>query len=148
MIKPFTWLLALAGTVSIVFAACSKDDDPQPADNSQIAGTWHFQKEVDSLFDKSNQLVSVDTTYAADLDLDNPSITFQQNGTVTSALSDTLTGTYTYKPASKTLEIVSSDGISQQLNVITLDGAQLVFESTDTDYGDGKYSKEYFYLTK
>jgi len=146
MIKPFAWLLALAGIIAIVFTACSKDDDPKPSDNSKIVGTWRFEIGVDSLFDKDNQLVSVDTTLAADLDLDNPSITFEQNGKVSSILSDTTTGTYTLN--GKILEIVSSDGISQQLNVITLDGTQLVFETTDTDYGNGNYSKDYFYFKK
>ena len=146
MRKPFTWLLAMAGTITIAFAACSKDDDKEGPDNSVIAGTWRFEIGIDSLFNKQNQLISVDT-----LDVENPAntyITFQQDGKFSSNLNDTtVTGTYALVD-SKTLELSNNGSVPQQVNIVTLNSTQLVLSSTDTDFGNGNYSKEYFYLKK
>ena len=146
MRKPFTWLLAMAGTITIAFAACSKDDDKQQPDNSVIAGTWHFEVGIDSLFNKEHQLVSVDT-----LDVENADsvyITFQQDGKFSSNLNDTtVSGVYTLVNAT-TLELSNNGSVPQQVNIVTLNSTQLVLSSTDTDFGNGNYSKEYFYLKK
>gem|GEM_PF-1016596 len=146
MRKPFTWLLAMAGTITIAFAACSKDDDKQQPDNSVIAGTWHFEVGIDSLFNKELQLVSVDT-----LDVENADsvyITFQQDGKFSSNLNDTtVSGVYTLVNAT-TLELSNNGSVPQQVNIVTLNSTQLVLSSTDTDFGNGNYSKEYFYLKK
>jgi hypothetical protein len=143
MRKPFTWLLAMAGTITIIFAACSKDDDKQQPDNSVIAGTWHFEVGIDSLFNQQHQLISVDT-----LDADSAYITFQQDGKFSSNLNDTtVSGSYTLVNAN-TLELSSNGSVPQQVNIVTLNSAQLVFSTTDTDFGNGNYSKEYFYFKK
>ena len=146
MRKPFTWLLAMAGTITIAFAACSKDDDKQQPDNSVIAGTWHFEVGIDSLFNKEHQLLSVDT-----LDVENADsvyITFQQDGKFSSNLNDTtVSGVYTLVNAT-TLELSNNGSVPQQVNIVTLNSTQLVLSSTDTDFGNGNYSKEYFYLKK
>jgi hypothetical protein len=146
MRKPFTWLLAMAGTITIAFAACSKDDDKQQPDNSVIAGTWHFEVGIDSLFNKEHQLVSVDT-----LDVENADsvyITFQQDGKFSSNLNDTtVSGVYTLVNAT-TLELSNNGSVPQQVNIVTLNSTELVLSSTDTDFGNGNYSKEYFYLKK
>ena len=48
----------------------------------------------------------------------------------------------------QTLELSNNGSVPQQVNIVTLNSTQLVLSSTDTDFGNGNYSKEYFYLKK
>ncbi len=145
MQKSIVRLMALAGVLSLLFMACSKDDDTPP-ENKMIQGNWQFDFSIDTLFNAQNAVVSVDTTTSADVS--GAYFNLKADGKFEANLSDTvITGSYRLIDG-KTLELTNGQGISDNVPVITLTDTKLVFMVQDNDYGNGNYSKEYFHLKK
>ncbi|KAA2245053.1 lipocalin family protein [Chitinophaga agrisoli] len=145
MQKSIVRLLALAGVFTLLFIACSKDDDTPP-ENKMIQGNWQFDFSIDTVFNPQNAVVSIDTTTSADVS--GAYFNLKADGKFEANLSDTVvTGTYRLING-QTLELTNNQGISDQVPVITLTDTQMVFMVRDNDYGNGNYSKEYFHLKK
>ncbi|GAA0531639.1 hypothetical protein [Chitinophaga japonensis] len=146
MKKPYLLLLALAFVLTGLFVSCSDDDDnPQPDHNALIQGRWQYEYGLDTLFNAQHEVVSADTV---DTDgQDNIYFDFQENGQFSTNLgNDTTVGSYRFVNAS-TLEL-TVDGVSDQAPVQTLTAQQLTFVLVDTDYGNGNYSRTYYYFSK
>lgn len=145
MRKPYFLLLTLLLTTGILVSCKSKKDDPAPYTNPLIYGRWEYVVGLDSLWNKQNQLLSVDTVDTKGKN--DIHLTFQENGQAETSLDEVGSGTYRFKDA-QTLEVKNSSGISDYLPILTLTSNQLVFVITDTAYGNGNYSKEYLYFKK
>lgn len=145
MRKPYFLLLTLAVITGILVSCKSKDDDPAPYTNPLIYGRWEYVIGLDSLWNKQNQLISVDTIDTKGND--SIFISFQENGQVQTTLDEVNSGTYRFRDA-QTLEVRNQSGVSDYLPILTLTNDRLTFVITDTAYGNGNYSKEYLYFKK